>query len=41
MLKEIYTDLNAFEIYTLFKDENDSFILDSGMDEKNWEDTHL
>lgn len=34
MLKEIYTDLNAFEIYTLFKDENDSFILDSGMDEK-------
>lgn len=34
MLKEIYTDLNAFEIYTLFKDEKDSFILDSGMDEK-------
>lgn len=34
MLKEIYTNLNAFEIYTLFKDEKDSFILDSGMDEK-------
>ncbi|WP_332843126.1 hypothetical protein [Paraclostridium sp. AKS73] len=34
MLKEIYTDLGAFEIYTLFKDEKDSFILDSGMDEK-------
>lgn len=34
MLKQIYTNLDAFEIYTLFKDEKDSFILDSGMDEK-------
>lgn len=34
MLKQIYTNLNAFEIYTLFKDEKNSFILDSGMDEK-------
>ncbi|MEG1059655.1 MAG: aminodeoxychorismate synthase component I [Romboutsia sp.] len=33
MLKEINTKLNSFEIYTLFKDEENSFILDSGMDE--------
>ncbi|MGL5755089.1 MAG: aminodeoxychorismate synthase component I [Paraclostridium sp.] len=33
MLKEINTKLNSFEIYTLFKDEKNSFILDSGMDE--------
>lgn len=32
MIKEINTDLNAFEIYSLFKDEKNSFILDSGMD---------
>ena len=32
MIKEINTKLNAFEIYTIFKDENDSFILDSAMD---------
>ena len=32
MLREINTKLNAFEIYTIFKDENDSFILDSAMD---------
>ena len=36
MLREIDTRLNAFEIYTIFKDENDSFILDSAMDPKNW-----
>lgn len=35
MLKQIHTNLNTFEIYTLFKDEKNSFILDSGMDEKN------
>ena len=34
MLKQIHTNLDAFEIYTLFKDEENSFILDSGMDEK-------
>ncbi len=32
MIKEIKTRLNAFEIFTLFKDEKDSFILDSAMD---------
>ena len=32
MLREINTKLNAFEIYTIFKYENDSFILDSAMD---------
>ena len=35
MLREIDTRLNAFEIYTIFKDEDDSFILDSAMDPKN------
>lgn len=34
MVKEIYTNLSSFEIYTLFKDEKDSFILDSGMDKE-------
>ena len=34
MLREIDTRLNAFEIYTIFKDEDDSFILDSAMDPK-------
>ena len=34
MIKEIITNLNAFEIYSLFKEEENSFILDSGMDEK-------
>ncbi|WP_373599501.1 aminodeoxychorismate synthase component I [Paraclostridium bifermentans] len=34
MLKQINTNLNAFEIYSLFKEEKNSFILDSGMDEK-------
>ena len=28
MIKEIKTNLNAFEIFTIFKDEKDSFILD-------------
>lgn len=32
MIKEINTKLSAFEIFTLFKDEKDSFILDSAMD---------
>ncbi|KHS55816.1 MULTISPECIES: aminodeoxychorismate synthase component I [Terrisporobacter] len=32
MIKEIKTKLSAFEIFTLFKDEKDSFILDSAMD---------
>ena len=32
MLREIDTRLNAFEIYTIFKDEDDSFIFDSAMD---------
>ena len=34
MIKEIKTDLNAFEIFTIFKDEKDSFILDSAMDKE-------
>ena len=34
MLREIDTRLNAFEIYTIFKDEDDSFILDGAMDPK-------
>ena len=41
MLREINTKLNAFEIYTIFKNENDSFILDSAMILKNWGDTLL
>lgn len=32
MIKEIATNLNAFEIYTVFKDDSHSFILDSAMD---------
>lgn len=34
MLKQIETKLDSFEIYTVFKDEDHSFILDSAMDEK-------
>lgn len=34
MIKEIYTKLNSFEIFTIFKDEDNSFILDSAMDAK-------
>lgn len=32
MIKEVNTSLNSFEIFTIFKDEKDSFILDSAMD---------
>lgn len=32
MIKEINTKLSAFEIFTIFRDEKDSFILDSAMD---------
>ena len=32
MIKEIKTKLNSFEIFTIFKDEENSFILDSAMD---------
>lgn len=32
MLRELNTKLDSFEIYTIFKDEEDSFILDSAMD---------
>ena len=35
MIKEINTKLNSFEIFTIFKDEENSFILDSAMDKKN------
>ena len=35
MIKEINTKLTPFEIYTIFKDEKNSFILDSGMDFEN------
>ncbi|WP_027340838.1 aminodeoxychorismate synthase component I [Halonatronum saccharophilum] len=31
MIKEIKTELNAFELYTIFKDDSDSFILDSSL----------
>lgn len=34
MIKELNTKLDSFEIYTIFKDEKDSFILDSAMDPK-------
>lgn len=34
MIKEINTKLNSFEIFTIFRDEENSFILDSAMDEK-------
>ncbi|WP_042275190.1 aminodeoxychorismate synthase component I [[Clostridium] dakarense] len=34
MIKEINTSLKSFEIFTIFKDEKDSFILDSAMDPK-------
>ncbi|SHK07350.1 aminodeoxychorismate synthase component I [Tepidibacter formicigenes] len=33
MIREISTKLNSFEIFTIFKDDNHSFILDSAMDE--------
>ena len=32
MITEINTGLSSFEIFTIFKDEKDSFILDSAMD---------
>ena len=32
MIKEVNTKLNSFEIFTIFKDEENSFILDSAMD---------
>ncbi|MCR8744999.1 aminodeoxychorismate synthase component I [Romboutsia lituseburensis] len=34
MIREIDTKLNSFEIFTIFKDEENSFILDSAMDPK-------
>ncbi|HSQ89064.1 aminodeoxychorismate synthase component I [Romboutsia sp.] len=34
MIREINTKLNSFEIFTIFKDEENSFILDSAMDYK-------
>jgi len=34
MIKEINTKLNSFEIYTIFRNEDNSFILDSAMDPK-------
>ena len=34
MIKEVNTKLNSFEIFTIFKDEENSIILDSAMDEK-------
>ncbi|MGL4912782.1 MAG: aminodeoxychorismate synthase component I [Romboutsia sp.] len=34
MIREIDTKLNSFEIFTIFKDEENSFILDSAMDKK-------
>ncbi|SHG96680.1 aminodeoxychorismate synthase component I [Tepidibacter thalassicus] len=32
MIREINTNLNSFEIFTIFKDDDHSFILDSAMD---------
>ncbi len=32
LLKELSTELNGFELYSIFKDEKYSFFLDSGMD---------
>jgi len=32
LIKEVKTELNSFEIYSLFKDHSYSFFLDSGMD---------
>ncbi len=34
-LKEIQSELNPFDIYTIFKDEKHTVILDSGMDHNN------
>ncbi|MCC0651940.1 MULTISPECIES: aminodeoxychorismate synthase component I [unclassified Clostridioides] len=34
MIREIKTKLNSFEIFTIFRNENDSFILDSAMDKE-------
>ena len=34
MIQEIKTKLNSFEIFTIFRDEKDSFILDSAMDKE-------
>lgn len=32
MIKQLNTNLNSFEIFTIFKDDDNSFILDSAMD---------
>ncbi|EQF25608.1 aminodeoxychorismate synthase, component I [Clostridioides difficile CD160] len=34
MIREINTKLNSFEIFTIFRNEHDSFILDSAMDKE-------
>ena len=34
MIKEIKTKLSSFEIFTIFRNEENSFILDSAMDKK-------
>lgn len=34
MIREINTKLNSFEIFTIFRNERDSFILDSAMDKE-------
>lgn len=34
MIREIKTKLNSFEIFTIFRNEKDSFILDSAMDKE-------
>ncbi|OPJ57044.1 aminodeoxychorismate synthase component I [Alkalithermobacter paradoxus] len=34
MIKKINTNLSSFEIYTIFKDDNHSFILDSAIDKE-------
>ena len=34
MIKEINTKLNSFELFTIFRDDKDSFILDSAMDKE-------
>ena len=34
MIKELKTKLSSFEIFTIFRNEENSFILDSAMDKK-------
>ena len=35
ILKEIYTNLNAFDIYSIFKDNKESILLESGLNQED------